>query len=146
LSTLALEGSSGTASRTDQPSRGPLVLRYLDLIVLAIALPVFLLIGASMLGYAALAVAWLAQRGVQLAAERGATRALREGVRRNALGMLAGATLARLWIVTLTILIVGVAGNREAGLSAAVLALVLVTVSLGCRAILHVFFEQEGAA
>src|SRR5947208_1353321 len=84
--------------------------------------------GASMLGYFALAAAWLVQRGVQLAADRAAARSLREGVRRNALGFIAGATLVRLWIVTLTILIVGTAGTREAGLSAALLALVLVTV------------------
>jgi hypothetical protein len=144
LSTLALDGSSGTPSRPDQPSRLLFAARYADLAVLVLALPVFLLIGASMLGYFAMAVAWLVQRGVQLAAERAATRALREGVRRNALGFLAGATLARLWIVTLTILVVGLAGSREAGLAAAVLALVLVTVSLGCRAFIHVFLKPEG--
>src|SRR5262245_15372081 len=99
-----------------------------------------------MLGYFAMAVAWLLQRGVQVAAERAATRALKEGVRRSALGFLAGATLVRLWIVTLAILIVGLAGSRDAGLAAAVLALVLVTVSLGCRAFINVFFKPEGVA
>jgi hypothetical protein len=48
--------------------------------------------------------------------------------------------------VTLTILIVGTAGTREAGLSAALLALVLVTVSLGCRAFINVFLKPEGVA
>lgn len=143
MSTLALEGSSTPASRSDAPSRGPLALRYADLILLALALPVFLLIGASMLGYAAATAAWLVQRGVQYLAERGATRALTEGVRRNALGMLAGGMLARLWIVTLSILLVGTLGNRDAGLAAALLSVVLVTVSLGSRAIIHVFIEPE---
>jgi hypothetical protein len=139
LSTLALEGSSGSGA----PSRALLALRYADLAVLVLALPVFLLIGASMLGYAVAAAAWLAQRGIQLGAERGATRALRAGVRRNALGMLAAATLARLWLVTLAILLVGLLGNREAGLAAAVLALVLVTVSLGGRALDHLLSEDR---
>ena len=40
-------------------------LRYLDLIVLALALPIFLVAGWPMLGYAAGAVAWLAQRAIQ---------------------------------------------------------------------------------
>jgi hypothetical protein len=143
LSTLALEGSSGTASRSHQPSRGILVLRYLDLIVLAAALPIFLLIGASMLGYAAIAAAWLLQRVIQYFAERGAIRAIRDGVRRNAMGLMAASTLARLWLVTLTILIVGLAGNREAGLAAALLALALVTVSLGCRGLIHLLEAEE---
>jgi hypothetical protein len=143
LSTLALEGSSGAASRSDSPSRALLALGYADLAVLVIALPVFLLIGASMLGYAAAAAAWLAQRGVQLLGERGAKKALTSGVRRNALGMLAGAMLARLWIVTLAILLVGVLGSREAGLSAALLSLALVTVSLISRAIVHVWSQPE---
>ena len=39
--------------------------KYLDLVVLALALPVFLLAGWPMLGYAAGAVAWLAQRAIQ---------------------------------------------------------------------------------
>ena len=110
--------------------------------MLVLALPVFLLIDASMLGYAAIAGVWLVQRVIQHFAERGAIRAVREGVRRNALGMMAAATLARLWLVTLTILIVGLAGNREAGLAAALLALVLVTVSLGSRGLIHLM-ESE---
>ncbi len=144
MSTLALEGSSGAPSGSDSESRALVALGYADLAVLAIALPVFLLIGASMLGYAAAAAAWLVQRGVQLAAERSARKALAAGVRRNALGLLAGGMLARLWLVTLAILLVGLLGNREAGLSAAVLSLVLVTVSLGSRAIIHVWSQPEG--
>jgi hypothetical protein len=59
LSTFALEGSD--AART-----GGLIslgLRYSDLALLALALPAFLLAGWPMVGYAALAAAWLAQEG-----------------------------------------------------------------------------------
>jgi hypothetical protein len=142
LSTLALEGSS----RAGSPSRALALVRYADLGLLALALPIFLAIGASMLGYGAAAAAWLVQRGLQLGAEAAARRQLRAGVRRNALGLIAAATLVRLWIVTLAILLVGLIGDRSAGLSAAVLSLVLVTISLASRGALHVLTQEEEAA
>jgi hypothetical protein len=139
LSTLALEGSrSGEASR----SRPPYLLRWADLGVLVVALPVVLALRASALGYAVAAVAWVIQRLIQLAAERGAARALAAGVRRNALAMLAAATLGRLWVLTLAILLVGTLGSRDAGLVAAILALVLVTVSLGSRGLARALYPE----
>ena len=43
-----------------------LALRYIDLVLLALALPVFLAGDLPMLGYAAGAVAWIVQRAIQL--------------------------------------------------------------------------------
>ncbi len=120
-------------------------LRYLDLAVLVIALPVFVVAGLPLVGYAALAAAWLVQRVVQGSAERHAARALAEGVRKNAVGLLASSVLVRLWIVTLAILLVGLLGEREDGLAAAVLAFVLVTCSLGSRALTQ-FLESPEAS
>ena len=40
-----------------------IAIRFLDLVLLAVALPVFLVAGLPMLGYAAGAAAWLVQRG-----------------------------------------------------------------------------------
>jgi hypothetical protein len=114
-------------------------LRYLDIALLVLALPVFLIASLPMAGYAVLAVAWVAQRGVQLAAERHAARSLAEGVRRGAVGVLAGSILVRLWIVTLPILLVGILGDREDGLAAAVLAAILVTISLASEALSRAF-------
>ena len=52
--------------------------KYVDLLVLAAALAVFLLGGLPMLGYAVGAGAWLVQRGIQmLAARRADARARR---------------------------------------------------------------------
>ena len=52
--------------------------KYVDLLVLAAALAVFVLAGLPMIGYAAAAAAWLAQRGIQdLAARRASRRARR---------------------------------------------------------------------
>jgi hypothetical protein len=114
-----------------------LSLRNLDLLVLAIALPVFLIANLPLVGYAAITAAWLLQRVVQVSVERQAARALAEGVRKNAVGLLAGSVLVRLWIVTLAILLVGLLGDREDGLAAAILAFILVSCSLGSRALIH---------
>jgi hypothetical protein len=93
-----------------------------------------------------LAAAWLAQRGVQLAAERRAARSLAAGVRKNAVGVLAASMLVRLWIVTLPILLVGVLGEREDGLAAAVLAAILVTTALAGEAISRALEQPEASS
>jgi putative exporter of polyketide antibiotics len=95
-----------------------------------------------MLGYAVCAGAWLIGRAMHLAAERHVARSLANGNRRSAMGALAAATLGRVWLVALAILLVGLA-EREAGLAAAVLAAALVTVHLGARAIERLL-EPEG--
>ena len=43
--------------------------KYVDLLVLAAALAVFVLGGLPLLGYAVAAAAWLAQRGIQVLAD-----------------------------------------------------------------------------
>jgi len=100
------------------------VLRYLDLVLLAVALPVFLLAGLPMLGYAAAAVAWLVQRGIQRLSDR---KARESEDPRQVAGVLAGSMLVRGWLTALIVFGVGVAGEREDGLAAAVLAISLFT-------------------
>ena len=129
---------------TSVPSRGraPLALRYADVILLALALPLFVLADLPLVGYAALAAAWLAQHALSAYAERRTRTALADGDRRLALGITGGATLARLWLVTATILLVGLLGDREDGLAAAVLAFVLVTVHFGCLAFTKLLYPD----
>jgi hypothetical protein len=129
LSTLALDGSS----EADRSSRGALALRYFDLVLLAAALPVFLAADLPMGGYIVLAAAWIAQHALELAADRATSRALERGDRRAALGWVGATTLARVWLVALAVLLVGVVDEREAGLAAAVLAVILFTVHLAGR-------------
>jgi hypothetical protein len=111
------------------------LLRYADLALLALALPVFVLAGLPLAGYAAAAAAWLAQHLILSFGDRASLAALKRGDRNRALGIVAACTLGRLWLVTLAILLVGLLGEREDGLAAAVLTLILVTVHLGCLAI-----------
>jgi hypothetical protein len=114
--------------------------------VLALALPVFLLAGWPLLGYTVIAVVWLVQRLVQLAAERRTARALAEGDRRSAMGVLAGSILGRVWLVTLSILLVGGLAERQDGLAAAILSAILVTVSLGTQALARLLEGGEERA
>ena len=104
----------------------PLVLfRWLDVVLVVLAAPFVVLMGLPVLGYAAGAAAWIANRAIGAGVERLATG--QEDVRR-AVGLNLGALIARSWLVGLTILAVGLAGEREDGLTAAILMLAAFTL------------------
>jgi hypothetical protein len=150
LSTLALDGSEGNPTGAGAPVGDAeavgqsTLLRYADLVLLALAAPIFVLADLPLLGYGVAAAAWLAQHGILAFAERRSTAALRAGNRRAALGSIAVATLGRVWLVTLAILLVGLLAEREDGLAAAVLCAVLVTVHLGGMALSRLFAPEAG--
>ena len=100
-----------------------IAVRYLDLVLLALALPVFLAAGLPMLGYAAGAAAWLTQRALQLWLNR---RAAASDDPRTVVGIAAGSMIGRGWLVALTIFAAGLS-DEDAGLAAAVLVIVLFT-------------------
>ena len=114
--------------------------------MLLLGLPVFLLADAPISGYLAAGGAWIVGRiGVDVAARR-RTEALRNGNRSAALGVTAFAVMGRIWLVAGAILLVGLLDEREAGLAAAVLSLVLVTVSLISSAVAQMLDpESKGA-
>ncbi len=120
-----------------------MLVRYADLALLALALPLFLAAGLPLLGYAAAAAAWLAQHAILAFADRASAAALGRGDRNRALAIVGGSTLGRVWLVTLAILLVGLLGEREDGLAAAVLTLALVTVHLGCMALSKLLYPDE---
>jgi hypothetical protein len=136
LSTLAIDGSERLG-----PGRAASALRFADLGVLAIALPVFLIAGWPMLGYAVAAGAWLVARVIQLAAERHARSSLAAGNRRSAMGAIAFARMGRVWLIALAVLLVGVV-EREAGLAAAVLSAALFSAYLAGQGLAHLI-ERE---
>lgn len=117
--------------------------KYVDLLLLAAGLAVFVLGGFPMLGYAVAAAAWLIQRGVQVFATRRANEELRAGNRQKAMGIVAATTLGRVWLMATAVLLVGLS-DRKAGLAAAVLVLVLFTVSFAAQGLAHLFGEPEG--
>lgn len=104
----------------------PLVLfRWLDVVLVVLAAPFVVLTGLPVLGYAAGAVAWILNRALGAFVER---RAIAQADVRRAVGMNLGALIARSWLVGLTILAVGLAGEREDGLTAAILLLAAFTL------------------
>jgi hypothetical protein len=100
------------------------VVRYLDLVVLAVAFPVFVVAGLPLLGYAAATLAWVLQRGVQVLLLR---RARASDDVRGAVGITAASMIGRGYLVALTIFGAGLI-ERKAGLAAALLVIVLFTV------------------
>jgi hypothetical protein len=110
------------------------LLRYLDVVLIVAALPFVAFAGLPLLGYGVGAVAWMLQRGAGVALERQARES--NDIRRQ-IGLNVGGTIARAWIVGGAILAVGLAGEREDGLTAAVLVLVAFTVYFGLSLILH---------
>lgn len=139
MSTLAVV----VAGDGGNPGRAAVAVRYLDLPLLAIALPVFIAADWPLLAYGVLAAVWLTQLGIERFAERRAQTALRGGDRRAAMGWVGATTLGRVWLVALTALIVGL-GEREAGLAAALLAAALFTVHLGGRLLSRLLDPQHG--
>ena len=104
----------------------PLVLfRWLDVILVVLVAPFVVLMGLPVLGYTVGALAWILNRGIGVWVERIAAR---QGDVRRAVGLNLGALIARSWLVGLSILAVGLAGEREDGLTAAVLLLAAFTL------------------
>jgi hypothetical protein len=111
-------------------------LRHLDLVLLGLALAVFVAAGFPLEGWAAGAVAWVAQRAIAAYANR---RAVAQSDPRRTVGIVTASMIGRGWLVALIILGVGLAFGDDAGLSAAVLFLLVVTVHLTVSLILRPF-------
>lgn len=118
--------------------------KHVDLLVLAAALAVFVIGGLPLLGYAVAAAAWLAQRGIQVLAQRRIAAEIAGGNRQRAMGALAATTLGRVWLMVTAALLAGLV-EREAGLAAAVLLAALFTVSFAAQGLAYLL-EPEGQA
>jgi hypothetical protein len=115
--------------------------KYVDLIALLVALAVFLLGDLPLLGFAVAAAVWLLQRGIQMLAQRRMKQELARGNRQKAMGIVAGSTLGRVWLMATAVLLVGIA-ERESGLAAAILLLALFTISFAAQGLVHLFDDQ----
>ncbi|MEA2482805.1 MAG: hypothetical protein QOC55_752 [Thermoleophilaceae bacterium] len=100
------------------------VLRNADVLVLALALPLFLVAGWPILGWVTGAGVWALQRVISGLAVR---KAESSDDPRTKVGLLAGSMIGRGWLVAGIIFAVGL-GNNDAGLSAAVLFLAVFTL------------------
>ena len=99
------------------------MLKYSDLVVVALALPVFLLGGYPLLGWAGAAVGWGGQRLIQFVIQRKADQT--EDVK-GFFRLMAGSLIGRSWFLVISIFVVGLI-DRPAGLAAAVLSAIVFT-------------------
>jgi hypothetical protein len=113
-------------SSAAMPTSDPLVaVRYLDVLIVLLAAPFVVLMGAPVLGYVAGGTAWIVSRLGGAWVERWA-RTNKDP--RSQVGIGFAVLMGRAWLLGLTILLVGIKGEREDGLMAALLALVAFTV------------------
>lgn len=115
--------------------------RNLDLLLLAVALPVFVVADLPLGGWLAAAGIWAMWRGVGAWSERKAAAATTP---RDVVGITTGSMIGRGWVMGLALLGVGLAGGDDVGLSAAVLCVILFTTALTTKLILH-SFDRPGA-
>lgn len=107
---------------------------------MALALPLFLVADLPLLGWGACSGVWVAQRAVQSLVLR---RAAGSRSPRTVAGLLGVSMVARVWVVAVAILLAGLA-EREAGLPAAVYAVVLFQVWFTAMMISRTL-ERKGA-
>jgi hypothetical protein len=105
------------------------LLRSLDLLVLALALPLFLIAGWPPIGWAVVTVVWVAQRWIVATVKR---RAIATGDRLTVVRAISWSMMIRLALVTASVVVVGIV-DRDAGLPAALLAAVLFSIALGVQ-------------
>lgn len=126
---------SATAPSMPASTADPLrFVRYLDVVLVVLAAPFVIALGAPALGFAVGAVAWIVQRVVAVAVDSHAKRMpdFRRGV---ALGL--ASSLGRAWGTGLAILLVGVLAEREDGLTAGITVLAAFTVYFALNLILR---------
>jgi hypothetical protein len=108
------------------------ILRYLDIVLLALATPVALALGAPALGYAIGAVAWVAQRVIAEADRRWIKNTKTP---RAQLGLNLFEAFGRIWLLAGAIVLAGVVGGRQDGLTAALVIFVAYSVAFAIRVI-----------
>jgi hypothetical protein len=116
-------------------------LRYADLAILAIALPVFVVAGFPLLGWVTAAGVWAMWRGIGAWADR---KAIASDDIRSFVGIETGAMIGRGWLMGLTLITVGLLAGDDVGLSASVLAILLFSVSFTFRMVTRAFDAPTG--
>ncbi len=114
-----------------------------DLLILAVALPVFIALGEPVAWLVAAAL-WVVARLISAFAAGKARQKLAQGERNTALGTVAATSLGRVWLIAIAILVAGVI-DRDTGLYAALLLVILFTVNLATRGLVHLIESDRSA-
>jgi hypothetical protein len=108
--------------------RSIVLLRYLDVVLVAVAAVPVLALGGASLGYAVGAGAWVLQRILAQVDQRW----LREAAERR-FGLTLVEAFGRIWLLAGAIVAAGVAGGRADGLAAALTIFVAYSVAFAMR-------------
>lgn len=115
---------SSSVSVTSEPLAA---LRWIDVILVVAIAPFVLLTGVPVLGYVVGAGAWIATRLLAMLVER---RAAASDNPKTVAGLMLFTGLGRAWLLGLSILVVGLAGSRKDGLTAAIVVAAAFTLYL----------------
>jgi hypothetical protein len=122
-----LEANEGTS--IDAPSTS--ILRYLDVLLVVVAAPMAIALGASPLGYLIAAGAWVLQRVLQQLDRRWI--AARGADSRFGLNLVDG--FGRIWLLAGAIVLAAVIGGRDAGLTAALVIFCVYSIAFAMRVV-----------
>ncbi|MDE3069316.1 MAG: hypothetical protein KGJ43_01140 [Acidobacteriota bacterium] len=114
--------------------RPPVVLRYLDLIALAIAAAPVLSAGVPSAGFLTGALAWTAQRAL---AEADARWIMRPRTPRAKLGLTLFEAFARIWLLAGAIVAAGVIGGRADGLAAGLVIFCAYSIAFAVKVVMR---------
>jgi hypothetical protein len=106
--------------------------RYLDVVLVVLAVPVALALGAPALGLLIAGGAWLVQRVLAHTDRRWIARARERGA---GLGVGLVEAFGRIWLLAGAIVLAGVLGGRADGLAAAVTIFVAYSVAFAIRVV-----------
>jgi hypothetical protein len=110
------------------PSEAPAtVLAYLDIVLLAVAAPIMLLIGVSAVGYLVGAGVWIVLRLAGIGVDRAAA-AMSDA--RQEVNLRLGYLIARLFVLAIAVILVRNGSGRDAGLTALLVIVFAFTLQL----------------
>jgi hypothetical protein len=121
--------SSGAGAGAVLPQRSNAILRYLDVVLVVLAVPVALALGAPAVGVVVSAVAWLIQRVLAGSIQRWI--AGRGDDARFGLNLVDG--FGRIWLLAAAIVLAAVIGGRRDGLAAALLIFGAYSIAFAMR-------------
>jgi hypothetical protein len=131
------------ASRPSAAGRDPLrLVRFLDVVLLVLAAPLVIVLGAPVLGFAVGAGAWAVQRVISTAVEAH----VREMDFRRGIALQLTMALARAFAVAGAILLVGILGARVDGLAAGITVLAAFTVYFALNLVLRPLESKSSAS
>ena len=126
----------------EPPAPPPLIVQYLDVVLVVGAAPIALLMGVSGVGYGAGAGAWLILRAVGI----GVDRVAEASDARTQLSIRLGYMLGRLFLLALVVVLARNSGGKDAGLAALVVVVIAFTVQLAVSALSRPRRGQNGPA